>query len=178
MMKDDLRRDAILTRASTINRDVAAQKAASNLVRLVGRLQCSAVALYAATSDELGTLTADRILRLAGSTVVYPKCWGDGLIFCPSERDSLDLCNGIPEPPSVNPVNAIDLVVVPGLAFDKQGYRLGWGAGYYDRALAYMDAWRVGFAFSNQVVQSLPRDDHDVPMDYVVTESRISCIRT
>lgn len=70
---------------------------------------------------------------------------------------------------------SIQAVVLPGLAFDLRGYRLGRGAGYYDRSLPALGpaARRIGLAFECQVVERLPTEPHDVPVDRVVTEERI-----
>ncbi|MCA9774770.1 MAG: 5-formyltetrahydrofolate cyclo-ligase, partial [Myxococcales bacterium] len=72
------------------------------------------------------------------------------------------------------PVSAMDLIVVPGLGFDPEGGRLGWGAGYYDRVLARRGARAVtiGLAYESQILPALPRDAHDVAMDVVATEAR------
>jgi 5-formyltetrahydrofolate cyclo-ligase len=72
-------------------------------------------------------------------------------------------------------VDRLDLVVVPGVAFDPQGNRLGWGAGYYDRLLAQVraDAPIVALAFECQIVPAIPPESHDVPVDVIVTEQRI-----
>ncbi|MCH9671636.1 MAG: 5-formyltetrahydrofolate cyclo-ligase [Gammaproteobacteria bacterium] len=70
----------------------------------------------------------------------------------------------------------LDAVVVPGVAFTEQGMRLGNGAGYYDRLLANTPALRVAVAFENQIYAALPVEAHDLPMDFVITESRV--IRT
>lgn len=65
----------------------------------------------------------------------------------------------------------LDLVVVPGLAFDRRGHRLGFGAGYYDRFLAGLGAPTVGLAFSLQIMDVVPHSARDVPVDWIVTES-------
>lgn len=78
---------------------------------------------------------------------------------------------GIPEPMDA-PETAlpdVDVVLVPGLAFDRQGGRLGWGRGYYDRALGQSGAHRVGLCLAPGLVDSVPTESHDVPMDAVVT---------
>ena len=80
---------------------------------------------------------------------------------------------GIPEPPPENPVvpcEEADLVLVPGLAFDREGFRLGYGGGFYDRILRKIRAPRVGLAFSFQLIERVPREEHDLPVDGVVTE--------
>lgn len=82
---------------------------------------------------------------------------------------------GIPEPAAGAPQvlwTAIDAVLVPGLAFDARGHRLGYGAGYYDRALPKLraDALRVGVCYAVQYLDEVPVAAHDVPVDLVVTE--------
>ncbi len=78
-----------------------------------------------------------------------------------------------PDGPAVDPA-AIDLVLVPGLAFDAAGRRLGRGGGFYDRFLPGLrpDAARVGVAFDAQILPEVPADDHDVRMTLVLSEAR------
>jgi len=73
------------------------------------------------------------------------------------------------------PTAAIPLFLVPGLAFDTAGRRLGYGLGFYDRAFAAAapGAIKIGLAFDLQIIESVPADAHDVPMDFVVTEDRV-----
>jgi 5-formyltetrahydrofolate cyclo-ligase len=84
---------------------------------------------------------------------------------------------GLLEPPS-NPERAvepreIDLVLVPGIVFDHGGYRIGYGGGYYDRFLARLDASSIGLAFEMQLVERVPREPHDVPVDAIATEREL-----
>jgi 5-formyltetrahydrofolate cyclo-ligase len=65
---------------------------------------------------------------------------------------------------------AIDLVVVPAVAFDRRGYRVGYGGGYYDRFLAGMDVPRIGLAFSCQIIPEAPVDQYDLAVQGIVTE--------
>lgn len=84
---------------------------------------------------------------------------------------------GIPQPKAefIRPVepDQIDLILVPGLAFDKSGNRLGRGAGYYDRFLLLLkvpkETTKIGLAFSFQVLPSLPKKYHDLPVDKVLS---------
>jgi len=67
-------------------------------------------------------------------------------------------------------VPAPDTIVVPGVAFDRRGHRLGYGRGYYDRALsARPEALRIGFCHSFQLVEKLDERPHDEPVDFIVT---------
>lgn len=67
----------------------------------------------------------------------------------------------------------IDLVVVPGLAFDRRGQRIGWGGGYYDRFLAQVQAVKIGLCYDALVLDCIPGEPHDVPVDLVVAETAI-----
>lgn len=85
---------------------------------------------------------------------------------------------GILEPQDDAPPVVPDWLLVPLLAFDRAGFRLGQGAGYYDRTLAALRAsgrpvQAVGLAFAGQEVAEVPRDPHDEPMDWIVTERDI-----
>jgi len=82
---------------------------------------------------------------------------------------------GIREPESPVPVaiDRVDLMIVPGVAFDTEGNRLGRGGGYYDRLLAGFGGASVAVAFDFQIVPLLPCEPHDQPVDMVVTESKL-----
>ena len=83
-----------------------------------------------------------------------------------------------PDPRRAAPVDdgELDLVLVPGIAFDRRGWRIGFGAGLYDRFLAGVAAPRVALAFSLQIQDSLPVEPHDEPVDWIVTEGEtIAC---
>ena len=82
---------------------------------------------------------------------------------------------GIQEPgASCAVATALDLVVAPGVAFALDGSRLGRGKGYYDRLLAQLKAVKIGVCFDWQIVQTIPRDSHDVLMDHIVTPTSSS----
>ena len=63
-----------------------------------------------------------------------------------------------------------DLIMVPLVAFDKHLNRIGYGKGYYDRFLERTRACRIGVCFSSQIVESVPMEDHDIPMQGLVSE--------
>jgi 5-formyltetrahydrofolate cyclo-ligase len=85
---------------------------------------------------------------------------------------------GIPEPVDQDPNSLFDhrleLIVVPGVAFDPKGNRLGMGKGYFDRYLASVpNAVRVALAYEGQVLDHIPKDPYDVPVDFIVTDQKI-----
>ncbi|MCC7300006.1 MAG: 5-formyltetrahydrofolate cyclo-ligase [Verrucomicrobia bacterium] len=82
---------------------------------------------------------------------------------------------GITEPavPVFAAGNEIDLILVPGVAFDRAGRRIGRGGGFYDRLLPQYDAVRVGVCFDFQCLETIPAEEHDIQMDWLITESSI-----
>lgn len=83
---------------------------------------------------------------------------------------------GILEPIEVMKISHknIDLVLVPGIAFDKEGYRIGYGFGYYDKFLKKVPkAVKIGVAFDFQIVDKIPHEEHDIPVDFIITEERV-----
>lgn len=115
---------------------------------------------------------------LRDKIVVVPKLKGNCLIPCRIDSfNELDFKNeyGILEPSGVNGIDKdkIDLVIVPGVVFDKEGYRIGYGKGCYDIFLEGMKSKKIGLAFDAQVVDALPTEKHDVRMDKTITEKRI-----
>jgi len=145
----------------------------------LSRLEPGAVvALYAAKGSEVATAAVDAAARARGLRVVYPRVSnGDRvLMLCEVSPEKLVAGRfGLQEPAADAPGVAIDevsLFVVPGVAFDRAGGRLGWGHGHYDATLAKArpDARRVGIAFECQVVDRLRREPHDEVMHVIVTE--------
>jgi 5-formyltetrahydrofolate cyclo-ligase len=70
-------------------------------------------------------------------------------------------------------IDELDLIIVPGVAFDLNGNRLGHGKGYYDRLLEKTKAISIGLAFEFQIVKNIPTDRNDVPVDLIITENRM-----
>ena len=110
----------------------------------------------------------------------YPRVDGDRLRFgVPTPQASWTRSSlGVLEPSS-DQIQEVSIkeasgVLVPGLAFDRQGHRLGFGKGHYDRALKQYSGLKVGLAWSVQVSETeLPRESHDVPLDVLVTEKEV-----
>ncbi len=138
--------------------------------------RAKALALYSPVRREVATGEILRVARSAGKRVYYPRVNGEKLDFL-HVATSADLSAGafgVAEPTAGDAVDAaqLDLMVVPGVAFSIAGYRLGYGKGFYDRQLATLTAATVtvGLGFDFQLVQSLPVEDHDQQLDYIVTD--------
>ena len=134
--------------------------------------QAETVLAYWSMDDEV--YTHDFVKRWAGSkTLLLPCVKGDELelrYFDGEERLQPGGGYAIPEP--VGELFAdwgkIDLILVPGVAFDKSGNRLGRGKGYYDKVLKQTGAYKLGVCFDFQLVERVPVEPHDVKMDRVV----------
>ncbi len=87
---------------------------------------------------------------------------------------------GILEPKKIIEIslNKIDLIIVPGVGFDEKGNRLGHGKGYYDKLLQKTNAKKIGLAFECQIVDQIPTDENDIPVDMIITEKRIINCKT
>lgn len=133
------------------------------------------VLLYAATPVEVDTSGLIEPLRHRGVRLLFPRVRGDALdLVAAADLATLEHgFRGIREPvgPRVDP-EAVDVALVPGVAFDPCGGRLGHGGGHYDRLLARLrdDGVRVGVCFACQVVPRVPLEEHDEAVDLVVTE--------
>lgn len=77
-----------------------------------------------------------------------------------------------PEDPQLLDPHILDAVIIPGVAFDKKGARIGFGYGYYDRFLKTTHALRIGVAYDFQMTDEVPTHELDVPMDYIITPSK------
>lgn len=82
---------------------------------------------------------------------------------------------GILEPSNPNkfPKEKIDVFIIPGIAFDKKGNRIGYGRGHYDRFIKESQATTVGLAYDFQIVDAIPAERHDIKLNYIVTETKI-----
>ena len=115
-----------------------------------------------------------------GKTIVVPKC-------SPKERKMdfhiltrfdqlqsvyLNLLEPIEDQTEMINPNAIDLLIVPGLGFSEDGYRLGVGGGYYDRFLEFYQGHTISIAFQEQILNHIPIEPHDLPVAKIITEER------
>jgi len=178
--KSRLRREASLARGG-LDAEVAVRLAADVCRRVaalppVGRARH--LAAYSPIGRELDPARLVREALAAGVTVYYPKSQGAGLEFLAASPDRLVAGpHGALEPvdgAALRPDAADVVILVPGVAFDPRGVRLGRGLGCYDRALAnHPTAFRIGLAYELQIVPALPESPWDERMDVVATEARL-----
>lgn len=132
------------------------------------------IMLYSALPDEVPTQILMDELVAQGKMVLLPRVISDTdmeLHRYTGKQDMQTGAYGIQEPTGelFTDYNAIDVAIVPGMAFDTDGHRLGRGKGYYDRFLTRIPyIYKIGLCFSWQIVDSIPCDKHDVVMDEVI----------
>lgn len=168
------------------HRAVAHRACSAHLHELILPARDTTVSVYAATDHEVDPAGFIETCWKMGSRVVFPVTRFENrtclLTFCPvSDWESLQLTRrGIREPTGTQPVDPseIDVMVIPGLGFDQNGTRMGYGAGCYDRFLANpaLKAIRIGIAYASCVVDHLPAESHDQAMHFVVTDQGITRI--
>jgi 5-formyltetrahydrofolate cyclo-ligase len=153
-------------------------KAQEHFLQLPLFADAEVLGLYSPVWNEVFTEEIFRSAREAGKRVAYPRIEEHGLEFV-EVTDLAELgpgAFGVLEPRGARsvPLTALDLVVVPGVAFDLAGFRLGYGKGFYDRALSCFGrrAPLVGLCYELQMVDALPAESHDVRVDLVATEER------
>jgi 5-formyltetrahydrofolate cyclo-ligase len=175
--KRELRREILAKRRaiSAARREAAGHAVVVHVLAIPAVRAAANVALYAATADELPTRPLFEALAGTGCRRLLPGIRGDVLAFArvdawtelePGPLGLLTPRDALP----VETLDAGDVVVVPGVAFDTRGARLGRGGGYYDRTFAAAGPLLMGIAFDLQIVDRLPTDSHDRAMGAIVTE--------
>lgn len=176
-------------------RALSAQAVRKNSQRIAARLcaqamfhQARQILLYSSDENEVETEGLWQAACRRGIDVYYPRVTADKQeVEFVRRHDNEPLIPGvfdIPVPPGEDLLTSVaqtDLVLIPGVGFDRAGHRLGRGRGYYDRVLRDLlaGALRVGLAHDYQIVSHIPIDEHDERVDYIVTEKRlIECVGT
>lgn len=138
------------------------------------------ILLYYPIRNELSVCSLLQIAQNLGKKVGFPMCDKTSRILTFRETSSLCCLEigsyGIFEPGEDLPeIEATErtLCIVPGVAFSRKGERLGYGAGYYDRFLADFRGKSIGICASELLFDTLPNDEHDIPLDIIITESEV-----
>lgn len=161
-------------------RDDAIVRAAESLVSFRG---AEYVLLYAATEDEINIDALARYAAERGKKIAFPRCNTESYTMKFHFVDSIDQLSpdsyGIREPQPTCPVFDVSvhrnssICFVPGLVFDRSGYRVGYGKGYYDRFLSDFKGSRVGVVYSDFIVDSVPRGRYDTRVDILLSEKNV-----
>ncbi len=161
MKKEEIRKE-ILRKLKVQSAKLKVKKDKIIKERLLARpefKEAKVIVFYQSFKSEVDTKALIDEALATGKRVVVPVTVGDGLRF--TEIGSL---NPFPK-------ERIDLVIVPGVAFSKEGSRLGRGKGFYDRFLKGLprNIKKIGLAYDLQIVEDLPATTHDTPVDIVIT---------
>jgi 5-formyltetrahydrofolate cyclo-ligase len=181
-IKTELRRQALARRDAlpAAERQQAAETVAARAFP-VAIAPGTIVAGFMPMKSEINPLPLLRALVGAGARLALPVVVGQGkpLIMRAWAFDAPLIAGvwGIREPEPAAPAVAPDILIVPLLAFDRAGHRVGYGAGYYDRTIAALRAEQpvlaIGLAFAAQEIAAVPATPHDAPLDLVLTEREV-----
>ena len=153
----------------------------AHLIELTERLGAKSLTAYLSTQDEPETRDFLQWAEDQGKRILLPVSREDGLLdWAPYDGDDEELdILGMPAPTSelLGPIaiNGVDLILVPAACVDRGGMRLGWGRGYFDKTLGSMEGCPPVYAviFDDELVESVPTERHDMPVNGVVTPSDI-----
>lgn len=181
MKKEDIRRKVKAQKSllSMEEKSEAAAKVFEALEHSAAFMLADNILLYHSLPDELST--REFIDRWHHRKHFFlPRVNGVNLEILPYDRSTLRLGAFHIEEPSgdeVTHIENIEMVVVPAIAYDRRGNRVGRGKGFYDRLLADTKATKIGVAYDFQLVDDIEAEPHDVKMDVIITESRVITIK-
>jgi 5-formyltetrahydrofolate cyclo-ligase len=184
-LKNAIRKQAHENRKAQLDKDAVSEKIVERFMQLEEYAAAKTVMFYVDVRDEVRTRQALPAAIASGKRIVVPYCVdGELELFWLESMDELELgMYRILEPTEsmrtverkrLQPTD-LDLVMVPGVAFDRNGGRTGHGKGYYDKLLqhARLDAPLIALSFECQLFEKIPAESHDIFMDKVVTEAAV-----
>jgi 5-formyltetrahydrofolate cyclo-ligase len=175
--KNEIRKQAHDNRRAQPDKDAVSDVIVNRFMEQPEYQNAKTVMFYVDVRDEVRTRQALPAALASGKRIVVPYCVdGELELFWLEDMDELELgMYRILEPKEeLQPVD-LDVVMVPGVAFDRQGGRTGHGKGYYDKLLehARLDTPLLALAFECQLFDEIPTEEHDIFMDKVITESAV-----
>ena len=186
MNKEEIRRKILKKRLSLSSEDIRdkSQQVFLHLAETVEYINSRNIMFYVATRSEVQTEEVIKMSIKMGKNVFIPIILPECFNLAPSKIFDFDIelekgKKGILEPKKeyyrLFPSENIDLIIVPGVAFDLSGNRIGRGFGYYDNFLRKVrsSAKIVALAFEMQIVKKIPNDKNDIPVHKIITEKRI-----
>jgi len=187
MQKDELRKHYAekRARAHARLRYDDKQKIFSHLREIPSFSKAKTIMCYFARGSEVPTKNLVLELLNSAKRVVLPRTNTDDMLIIPYYIDSIDDVElasfGLLEPKlscKICKTEDIDVILVPGVAFDQHGHRLGYGLGFYDKFLPGAKCETIGLAYDDTICENcLPCDSHDIPVDNVVSERRVLKIK-
>jgi 5-formyltetrahydrofolate cyclo-ligase len=171
--KQALRARVLATRSKDLAKQTENQFAQS-LLEIVSQKSVKRIGCYLSFGSEPATDFFIELARKQGLEIASPRLQPDGqMVMALLEQDTAPSKLGFREPTGeVIQAEDLDLIIVPALAIDHQGKRLGRGAGYFDTYLQHFSGLVVGLVFDQDFVPEVPSLPHDAPVDQVVTQTR------
>ena len=159
-----------------IRKNLEVKDLSDKILNLPEYKNADTVFIYISFASEVNTHSLIK-KALSEKTVLVPYCLDDnGSMIAVKITDLSDLKEGrfgILEPVNTREYKEkIDLCIVPGLAFSKEGYRMGYGKGYYDRFLCARDTFKVGLTYDELLFDTIPFDSYDVKMNMIITPNK------
>ena len=179
MNKEELRKRYKIIRDNINNRDKKSSEIIKRLINTKEYQKSKVIALYSNISSEVETKELIKI-SLENKKVVLPKINKDNTMDFYEIKCLKDLEIGtfnIKEPKVKNkkPIKKeeIDLMIIPGICFDKSKNRIGYGKGYYDKYLSNTNIKKIGLCYEEQITKEIKSDKTDISLDYLITEMKI-----
>lgn len=174
MEKSDIRRKIKALKVMLTEQDKcsAAEEVFAQLEKTAAFMMADKILMYHSLPDELSTIA---FLAKWGARKHFflPRVNGVNLEILPYDHSRLELGAFHIEEPTGDDItdpDEIELVIVPAVAYDRRGNRLGRGKGFYDRLLSSTRATKIGVGYDFQLVDDIPAEEHDIPMDFVITQ--------
>ena len=171
-MKKELRKEIIYLRDNLEDRYNKSMIIKNKIMNLDIYKNSKVIALYSSMKSEVDTKELIKESLELGKRVLLPRILNKNkMIFIEINNDTNYERNtfGVLEPIGIEE-KIIDLMIIPGVAFDKANNRLGYGRGYYDKYLKDKDLYKIGICFHEQLVDNIEVDEHDIKMDLIITD--------
>ena len=180
MLKKDARKKYLDIRNNITNKDTKSMEITNRFLSLTSLDSYKTIGLYFSFSSELNTkFLIDKLLSL-GKIICVPRIIDNEMVFIryylndKLEKNQYGIDEPLYKPENIISPKEIDLIIVPGVLFDKNLHRVGYGKGYYDKYLAKTHALKIALVFDELVIENIDGvNDYDIKMDKIITEKRI-----
>ncbi|SHO47070.1 5-formyltetrahydrofolate cyclo-ligase [Nitrosotalea sinensis] len=155
---------------------IASSKIRDNLRKIDFYRQSTSIGVYYSIGSEVQTHELIQEFFNQGKEVALPRVEKNDIIFKKiTSMSDLEMGSfSVMEPKEkCETVKKLDVILVPAIALTRDGYRLGYGFGFYDRYLHGKKSKKIGLAYAKHILKSFPHDDHDIKMDCIVTEDSV-----
>ena len=174
MNKNEIRKAVLKRRNETVEKKKKSDNICRKVINSAEYKRAEVVACYLPIGSEVITSLLINDALLSGKKIALPKTEGENMRFFEYKEGSVlkEGNFGVFEPVDTSEISPadIDLFIVPGVAFDKEGNRIGYGKGYYDKYMKDTCKTKIGLAFKTQMVDHIKSEQNDIKMDKVVTE--------